>query len=180
MKSFLREFSDRRRRLVAMKSRWLTSALCIAGMVAIHCSTQEPGNYHISDEGINNRLKWEVTNATIAEGSALLNSPDGLEPSQIRQVLRKLKPNTEYRLSVKARALNTPTSQLSVDLFLDETYDSPDQELIVEPSEIEPIYRTYHRTISSGSFSDQPYVRVFTFSTVPVEVDEIVLAQVGH
>lgn len=148
---------------------------CLIFAVVVNCSTSEPSAHHVSDSGIDNRLMWEVMNATIAEGTVLLYSPDGVEVSQIRQKLTDLTPNTDYRVSVKTRALNTPTAQLSVDLFIDETYDSPDQELIVQPDEMEPIYQTYHRTIDSGVFEEQPYLRIFTFSTVPVEVDEVAI-----
>ena len=161
-----------------MRIRLQAYVVCLTVVVVVSCSTTEPGVQHISDGGLDNRLSWETVHATIAEGSALLNSPDGLEPSQVRQKLTGLKPNTNYRLSVKVRALNTPTAQLSIDLFVDESYDSPEQELIVQPSEIEPIYRTYHRTINSGEFEEQPYLRAFTFSTVPVEVDEIGIVEV--
>jgi hypothetical protein len=148
---------------------------CLLGTLGVTCSTSERVVHHVSDSGIDNRLQWEAMNAAIAEGTVLLTSPDGVEASQIRQKLTDLSPNTDYRISVKARALHTPTAQLSVDLFIDETYDSPDQELLVRPDEIEPVYQIYHRTIQSGSFAEQPYLRIFTFSTVPVEVDEVTI-----
>jgi hypothetical protein len=158
-----------------MVQRTLLSLGCLFLAVVINCRTSEPGVHYISDRGIDNRLKWEVTNATIAEGSALLTSPDGVEVSQIQQKLTGLTPNTEYTISVKARARNTPTAQLSVDLYLAETYDSPEQELVIQPSEIEPIYQSYQLTINSGEFEEQPDLRIFTFSTMPVEVDEVAI-----
>jgi hypothetical protein len=189
--------TEKERFVLMTKKRFLPLAGLVC-LISAGCSTREPGVQYISDGDIENRLKWEAMHATIAEGTVILNSPAGVEVSQIRQKLIRLLPETEYRLSVKARALNTPTAlpeteyrlsvkaralntptaQLSVDLFLDETYDSPEQELVVQPSEIEPIYRTYHRTIDSGTFEEQPYLRIFTFSTVPVEVDEVAIVPV--
>jgi hypothetical protein len=170
-----RESGSRVRAYLFIRVLSVLGSLTLAVVAA--CSTSERSISLVSDGGIDNRLSWESMNATIAEGSVLLISPDGLDVSQIRQKLTDLMPNTEYRVSVKARALNTPTSQLSIDLFIDETYDSPDQELIVPADELEPVYRIYHRTINSGVFREQPYLRIFTFSTVPVEVEEVTVVE---
>lgn len=143
------------------------------------CSTAEKTENLINDSSLDNRLAWESMNASIAEGTVQIQSPDGVDPGMIRQVLTSLKPETHYKMSATARALNTPTSQLSVDLFIDESYDNPDQELIVMPTEIGPNYTTFHRIVNTGSFSEQPYIRIFTLSTVPVEISDISLIEVG-
>jgi hypothetical protein len=150
------------------------SISCLAG-----CSTAEKTENLINDSGLDNRLAWESMNASIAEGTVQIQSPDGVEPGMVRQVITTLKPETHYKMSATARALNTPTSQLSVDLFIDESYDSPDQELVVMPMEIGPNYTTFHRIVNTGSFTGQPYIRIFTLSTVPVEISDVFLIEVG-
>jgi len=143
------------------------------------CSTAEKTENLINDSSLDNRLAWESMNASIAEGTVQIQSPDGVDPGMVRQVITALKPDTHYKMSATARALNTPTSQLSVDLFIDESYDSPDQELVVMPMEIGPNYTTFHRIVNTGSFTEQPYIRIFTLSTVPVEISDVSLIEVG-
>lgn len=155
-----------------MRSRimLMASAALAAGL---HCSTGTPSSQCVADPGLDNRLSWEAQHASIAEGTAVLKSPNGIEVAQVRQKLQNLKPHTSYNLSIRVRALNTPSAQLSVDLYHDDGYDSPDQELLVVPDAIDATFRTFNRTVTSGAFPDQPYLRVFTFSTVPVEVDGV-------
>lgn len=162
-------------RMIRLLTVLVISAISIS---LLGCSAEEDVVNFVLDPGIDNRLAWEAMNASIAEGSALLQSPDGVEPSQIRQKLTALKANTSYKLSLKVRAVRTPTAQLSLDLFVDETYDSPDQELLIPTLEIGPQYMAFHRIINTASFREQPYIRVFTFSTVPVEIDEIGITEV--
>ncbi|MBN1422980.1 hypothetical protein JXA88_00350 [Candidatus Fermentibacteria bacterium] len=159
-----------------MRSR-IMRIVSAALLTGLHCSTSEPSAHCVADPGLDNRLSWEAQHASIAEGTAILKSPDGIEVAQVRQKLETLKPHTNYNLSVRVRALHTPSAQLSLDLFLDEGYDSPDQELLVLPDAIDATFRTFHRTIGTNAFPEQPYLRVFTFSTVPVEVDEIGLVE---
>jgi hypothetical protein len=147
-------------------------------VIGLCCSTKEPSTQQISDPGLDNRLSWETENATIAEGTVILKSPTGTEVAQVRQKLLGLKPHTHYSLSARVRALNTPSAQLSIDLFLDDGYDSPDQELLIMPDEVDATFRTYHRVLNTGAFPDQPYVRIFTFSTIPIELDELGLVEV--
>jgi len=160
-----------------MKSGYILVLVAIIGYVA-GCSTAEKTENIINDPGMDNRLAWESMNASIAEGTVQIQSPDGIDPGMIRQVIAPLKPNTHYKMTATARAMNTPTSQLSVDLFIDETYDNPDQELIVVPMEIGPNYTTFHRIVNTGSFSGEPYIRIFTLSTVPIEIDDVSLVEV--
>ncbi len=148
--------------------------LRLSVILTVSCSTQPPPTQCLIDPGLDNRLNWESEYATIAEGTALLRSPDGTVPAQIRQKLHTLKPYTNYVLSVRARSLNTPSAQLSVDLFADDGYDSPNQELVVPPDQIDATYRTFQRVINQ-----QPYLRVFSYSTVPIEVDEVGLRPVN-
>lgn len=157
--------------------RRTVTMFALALAVGLRCSTHAPAPQCVADPGLENRLNWEAEHASMAEGTVLLQSPTGVDVAQIRQKLRGLKPHTNYDLSVRVRALNTPSAQLSVDLYLDEGYDSPDQELIVLPDQIDATFRTYHKTINTAAFADQPYLRVFTFSTVPVEVDEVGLVE---
>jgi len=157
---------------------WKIAAVGTAIFCAgLGCSTKAPSVQCLADPGLDNRLNWEAENATIAEGAVVLQSPTGTDVAQIRQKLQGLKPHTAYTLSARVRALNTPSAQLSVDLYRDDGYDSPDQELLITPEQIESAFRVFHRAINTGALPDQPYLRVFTFSTVPIEVDELGLVE---
>lgn len=154
----------------ASARRWAPLLVLLAS-----CATSSPSGQVAVDPGLDDRLAWECEYATIKDGVASLQSPDGVQVAQIRQKLKTLKPFTNYTLSVRVRAASTPTAQLSVDLYLEDVYDNPDQELVVLPSHVGPEYLTFYRTINTGSFPEQPYLRVFTFSTVPMEVTQVSL-----
>jgi len=144
------------------------------------CGSESLREDHISDGGLDNRLKWDAVNAVIGDGEALLESPDGSSPSMIRQRTRRLRQNRMYRLSVTAKALTRPVSSLSVDLFLNEAYDNPAQELVVTPASIVSSYETFHLNINSGMFDEPPYLRLFTFSAVPIVIDEVSIVELRH
>jgi len=157
---------------------WKTLAVgTITLCIALRCSTQTPSVQCLADPGLDNRLNWEAEHATIAEGIVALQSPTGTDAAQIRQHLQGLKPHTNYTLSAKVRAVNTPSAQLSVDLYRDDGYDSPEQELLVLPEQIDGTFRVFHKSLNTGALPDQPYLRVYTFSTVPIEVEELGLTE---
>ncbi len=161
-------------------NRLMVSVYLITTIALLGCCAENLKEDYMSDGGFDNRLKWEALNAVIGNGEALLESPDGSLPSMIRQRTRRLRQNRMYRLSVTAKALTMPLSNLSVDLFLNEAYDNPAQELVVKPASIVGSYETFYLNINSGTFDEPPSLRLFTFSAVPIVVDEVSIVELSH
>ena len=149
------------------------AALLIAG-----CGGGEtPGNVVIGGD-FASPVDWTAANASVAGGSGHLISPDGSSPSVLSQRIRGLEPHTTYELSIRAKAATSPTAQLSVDLFSDEhDYDSEHQELVVLSHEIPPTYARFSRPIDTENVPEEVELRVFTFSTIRVDVDNLTLVK---
>lgn len=125
--------------------------------------------------------KWEFLNASLCSNEAktfCLASPDGRTVSMIHQRLR-LRPNAFYRMVVKAKAVGgTPSSLLVFDLQ-ESGYDGPEQELQVFPSELVVSSGPFYKLIYTGSsIPPEVNVRLFTFSTEPIVVEDVFLAEV--
>jgi hypothetical protein len=138
---------------------------------------ETPGNVVIGGDFASS-VDWTASNGSVAGGSGHLVSPDGSSPSVLSQRVRGLEPHTTYELSIRAKAATSPTAQLSVDLFSDEHgYDSEHQELVILSHEIPPTYARFSRPIESENVPEEVELRVFTFSTVRIDVDDLTLVK---
>jgi hypothetical protein len=127
---------------------------------------------------VTDRLQWDALNAAFDENGVILQSPDGKVPAMIRQRAKRLLQNRVYRLSLQVKALAEPTGNVNVGLHLGEHYDSPEHELIVPVHAVGPSFRRFKRRLNSGTFNELPYLRVLTFSTVPVLIQEVTFVEV--
>jgi hypothetical protein len=133
---------------------------------------------HKVEYDVTDRLAWSGLNVSFDENGAILRSGDGTTPAMIRRRVKRLVQNRVYRLSIRVKAFGEPTGNVHVDLYLGEQYDSPDQELVVSLHDIRPSPRRFTRLLNSGKFDELPYLRAYTFSSVPVLVEEIVIEEV--
>jgi hypothetical protein len=153
-------------------------ALCAAALLVMGCGgAGAPGNTVIGGD-FASPVDWTAVNASVAGGSGHLISPDGSSPSMLTQKIRDLEPHTTYELIIKAKAATTPSAQLSIDLFSDtHGYDSEHQELVVQPHEIPPTYARFSRELDSENVPQEVELRIFTFSTVRIDVEDISLSK---
>ncbi|MGC8718845.1 MAG: YfhO family protein [Thermodesulforhabdaceae bacterium] len=117
---------------------------------------------------------WEFINVRPLEaGEYSLQSSDGLSVSMLRQRV-SLRPNTFYLLRLEARShRRSPTGILAFDLY-GSNYDSKEQELDIDPKELNRNYRVFYRVINTGdNIPTQVDLRVFTFSKEPILVRHI-------
>jgi hypothetical protein len=136
--------------------------------------TELPSRYDVTD-----RLQWDALNAVFEDNGVVLQSPNGTSPAMIRQRTKRLRQNSVYRLSMRVQAERAPTATVHADLYLGDHYDSPEHELVIPEHAIMPVTHRFERLLNSGTFSELPYLRVFTFSTVPILIQEITVVEVS-
>ncbi len=152
--------------------------LCAAVSLSTACGGGDTSANAVIGGDLASPVDWTAVNASVAGGSGHLISPDGSSPSILSQVIRGLAPHTTYELSIRAKAATSPTAQLSIDLFSDtHGYDSEHQELLVLPHEIPPTFGRFSRELDTENVPEEVELRVFTFSTVRIDVDDIRLSK---
>ncbi len=159
--------------------RFMVGCTLAAAAVALAaCGGGGPADDAVIGGDFASPVDWTAVNGSVAGGSGHLISPDGSSPSMLSQNLRGLEPHTRYELMIKAKAATTPSAQLSIDLFSDtHGYDSEHQELLVQPHEIPPTYARFSRELDTENVPEEVELRVFTFSTVRIDIDDISLTK---
>ncbi len=116
---------------------------------------------------------------SIANGVATLQSPDGIAISGFQCILTNLPQNTLHSYAIRAR--HRDTSGTSTDLVLDlmaTGYDSPNQEMQVHPAQLSTSFQTFVRDGFNSELAPASVnLRIFTFSTRPIEIDFVQLEQ---
>jgi hypothetical protein len=150
--------------------------LCAAVSFVVGCGGRDAEGNAVIGGDLASPVDWTAVNGSVAGGSGHLISPDGSSPSMLSQKIRGLEPHTTYELTIKAKAATTPSAQLSIDLFSEtHRYDSEHQELLVLPHEIPPTFARFARELDTENVPEEVELRVFTFSTVRIDVDDIAL-----
>jgi hypothetical protein len=130
----------------------------------------------VASGGFEHAAPWRPWMARIADGVAILSAHGDSGASRVRQPIQGLKPNCWYRLAVRIRADQTPDSWVMVDLIGD-GYESPEQKLRIMPAEISSEFKTFERVIPSGSPPASVLLRLYSFSSLPVVVDDVHLSE---
>ena len=126
--------------------------------------------------GMEEPSAWRLGNATIENGVLRLLVENEEEISVATQLLPPLRGNGTLLLSIRAKA-DGATGDLNVDLY-GFGWDSPLQELVIPTAELTTEFRRYASLIRSGSSDMGIWLRLFTSTTEPILVDEIVLRDV--
>lgn len=119
---------------------------------------------------------WELRNAERSEeGTIRLKSPDGKTVSLIEQKVQ-LRPNTFYLL--RFEVMSHSKHPVIMDLYGGPSYDSPDQELSYT-GRTKGKYINVHRIVNTGfNVPQEVKVRVFTYSSKPVQIKSVKLLEV--
>jgi hypothetical protein len=156
----------------------IVCAICAVTFLMVGCGGGGTSANSVIGGDLASPVDWTAVNASVAGGAGHLISPDGSSPSILSQMIRGLEPHTTYHLSIRAKAATTPSAQLSIDLFSDtHGYDSEHQELVILPHEIPPTFARFSRELDTENVPEEVELRVFTFSTVRIDVDDIALTK---
>jgi hypothetical protein len=124
---------------------------------------------------------WSLANgASIANGVLTLTS-NGSSAAIATAPLTGLLASTKYSFLIRARHTGTtPTAVLSLDLQ-GSGYDSGTQEHDVSTGSLTTSFQTYYKSgFDSGSPPATAYIRIFTYSTAPIEIDLVQLTQENY
>jgi hypothetical protein len=130
----------------------------------------------IRNGGFDAEEGWSAAPRAIRDGRATLQKGEGSEWAHLRQLVLGLEPNSRYALSLRLRAEQSPDDGVVANLI---GADYASARLMVKPEEIGPEFKAFRRVISSDAPPDTVTLRVFTKSTVPIQVDDVSLTKLN-
>lgn len=156
----------------ARQKRLLLSVIVFA-LVGCGDAQQPDSDDLILYGGMEQPGAWRLGNAAIEDGVLRLGVENEADIAVASQRLPPLAARGTLLLSIRAKA-HGATDDLNVDLY-GFGWDSPLQQLVITPAELTDQFRRYATLIRSGSSDMGIRVRLFTSSTKPILVDEVVL-----
>ncbi|MBW2672571.1 MAG: hypothetical protein JRD89_04030 [Deltaproteobacteria bacterium] len=134
-----------------------------------------------ADPLFNSSTGWAFfgSGASIADGVLTLQSPDGTTVSGCQCTLTNLAQNTKHSFLIRARYKDASgtADTLVLDLHASD-YDNAEQELDISSSQLTTAFQNFKKDgFDSQSVPSSVDLRIFTFSTRPIEVEFVQLEQ---
>ncbi|HOV80320.1 MAG TPA: LamG domain-containing protein [Bacillota bacterium] len=135
-----------------------------------------------ADPLFNSSTGWTLTNATIANGVLTLQSPDGVAVAMASCTLTNLAQNTKHSFLIRARYKDTTGTANTLYLDLQGSgYDNAEQELGISTNQLTTAFQNFKKDgFDSQSAPASVQLRIFTFSTRPIEVEFVQLEQKNY
>jgi len=120
---------------------------------------------------------WTLTNASVASGVLTLQSPDGVAVSLCQCTLSNLLQNSNHSYLIRARYKDSTGTAQNLTLDLQASgYDNAEQELTIASSQLTTTFQDFKKNGFDSQLAPATVsLRIFTFSTRPIEVDFIQL-----
>ena len=159
-----------------MRRHDLLAALLVAcSVVACHREEGSSATPLIRD-GMDDPSEWHLDGCVIEGGVLALRRVPSGGPAMAMRLLPPLPDSGSLVLSIRCRSVGAD-SALYVDLWGFE-WDDPRQQMSLEARELTPEFAPSGTILPSGSSNRGIWLRVFTSSTSPIEVDDVDVAYI--
>lgn len=135
------------------------------------CQGPTPAHTPLIRDGMDSPAEWRLEGCVVEGGVMMLPRAGEAGPATAMRLLPPLPDTGTLVLTVRARATD-PDSALHLDLW-GFGLDDPAQQLTLQPVELGADFASTTILLPSGSSDHGIWLRVFTSSTSPIEVDDI-------